>query len=62
MRRLFAVAVLGSLVVLGTPAAALAQHNHCQYGWDNWGYNYRGSHYHYGSWRYDHGPENCGEE
>jgi hypothetical protein len=62
MRRLIVSGVLGTLLVLGAPTAAFARDNHCHYGWDNWGYNYRGSHYHYGSWRYDHGPENCGED
>jgi len=61
MRRVVVSGVLGALLVLGTPAAAFARHNHCHDGWDNWGYNYRGSHYHYGSYRYDHGPENCSE-
>jgi hypothetical protein len=63
VRRIVVAGLLAGLVILGTPSVAVARHqNHCHYGWDNWGYNYRGSHYHYGSWRYDHGPENCAED
>ncbi|HVW33019.1 MAG TPA: hypothetical protein VHL53_10810 [Acidimicrobiia bacterium] len=59
MKRAVLVALLVGGAVVGAPTAAFARHNHCRYGWDNWGYDERGSHYHYGSWYYDRGPQRC---